>query len=327
MKKGAISVTITKTKKPKKLAGLSVADQLKTRIYNGDITVWLMILPTVILFLATAVYPFIWMFKYVFYDYNGFSAYYVGWYNFERIFRDATYWNSVVHTFEYAIMKLMLTMPLSLGAAVLLTQALKGTNFFRVVYFLPTIVSSVIYGLIWYFIYSAYNGPLNDVLMKLGLTSQMIDWLGSARTAMISIVIVAVWGAFGNYMILLIAGLQSIPADLYESARIDGANAWQNFWYVTLPMLGPMLKVVLMLAITSALKDYEVIMVMTGGGPQGRTNVMFLYVYQLIFGDPKSLSARYQIGYGAAVGLVSAVIVGFVTVIYLKVSQKLDDIY
>ncbi len=306
---------------------MTLWERIRTGLDSGDITVWLMILPTIILFCATALYPFVWVFRYVFYDYNGFKAYYVGTYNFTRLFRDATYWNSVVHTFEYAGLKLVLILPLSMGAAVLLSKALKGTNFFRVIYFLPTVISSVIYGLIWYFIYSAYNGPLNAVLKNMGVIQNMVEWLGSPDTAMISVVIVAVWGGFGNYMILLVAGLQSIPADLYESSKIDGANAWQNFRYVTLPMLGPMLKVVLMLAITSALKDYEVIMVMTGGGPLGRTNVMFLYIYYLIFGDPKSLNMRYQIGYGAAAGLVSAVIVAIITVVYLRISKKLDDIY
>ena len=316
-----------RTRKSKRPSTLSPQEKWRTWMYNGDITVWLMILPTFVLFCATSLYPFLWIFRYIFYDYNGFSAYPVGLYNFERLFRDASYWSSVLHTFEYAGLKLLFILPIALGSAVLLSKTLKGTNFFRVVYFLPTVISSVIYGLIWYFIYSPYNGPLNAILENIGVISKAVEWLSSPDTAMIAVVIVAVWGGFGNYMILLVAGLQSIPSDLYESAKIDGANAWQNFRYVTLPMLGPMLKVVLMLAITSALKDYEVIMVLTGGGPLGRTNVMFLYIYYLIFGDPKSLNMRYQIGYGATAGLVSAVIVGIITVIYLRMSKKMDDIY
>lgn len=310
------------------LSPMTPMERLRTRIFNGDITVWLMLAPTIVLFLATSVYPFIWVFRYVLYDYNGYQAYYVGTYNFKRLFtNDPTYWSSVLHTFEYALLKLVLIMPLALSAAVLLSKALRGTNFFRVLFFTPTVISAVIYGLIFYFIYSPYNGTLNYILMNLGIIDSMVDWLGSPGTAMISIVIVAVWGGFGNYMILLVAGLQSIPQELYESSKIDGANGWQDFRFITLPMLGPMLKVVLMLAITNALKDYEVIMVMTGGGPQGRTNVMFLYIYQLMFGDPKSLAARYQIGYGATAGLVSALIVGMVTVVYLWISRKLDDVY
>lgn len=307
---------------------LGFRDSLRTKLYNGDIAVWLMLAPTIVLFLATALYPFIWVFRYVLYDYNGYKAYYVGLYNFKRLFtNDPTYWRSVLHTFEYAVLKLSLIMPVALSAAVLLSRRLRGTNFFRVLYFTPTVISPVIYGLIFYFIYSPYNGTVNYMLQNLGVLHRMVDWLGESNTAMISIVIVAVWGGFGNYMILLVAGMQSIPEELYESSKIDGATGWQNFRYITLPMLGPVLKVVLMLAITNALKDYEVIMVMTGGGPQDRTNVMFLYIYYLLFGNPKSLSVSYQIGYGATAGLVSAFIVGGVTVAYLWLSRRLDDIY
>ncbi len=317
---------MTLSKRPKRTS-MSWKERIRTGIYEGDITVWMMILPTLILFLATSVYPFYWIFRYVFFDYNGYKAYYVGWYNFERLLGDSTFWNSVLHTLEYAVGKLVIILPIALAAAVLLSGKLKGTNFFRVLFFVPTVISSVIYGLIWYFVFSAYNGPLNTILSNLGLIGSNVDWLGNPSTAMGAIITVAVWGGFGNYMILLVAGLQSIPADLYESSTIDGANSWQNFWHITLPMLGPVLKVVLMLAITSALRDYEVIMVMTNGGPDNRTNVMFLYIYHLIFGNQTSLNFRYQIGYGAAVGLVSAMIVGVITGIYLWMSRKLDDIY
>jgi len=320
-------MTLTRVPRAPKKTNMSLKDRIRTGIYEGDITVWFMILPTVILFLATSVYPFYWIFRYVFYDYNGYKAYYVGWYNFEKLLGDTVFWNSVWHTLEYAIGKLIIILPIALVAAVLLSGKLKGTNFFRVLFFVPTVISSVIYGLIWYFVFSAYNGPLNNILLNLGLITGNVDWMGNPNTAMGAIVTVAVWGGFGNYMILLVAGLQSIPADLYESSTIDGANAWQNFWYITLPMLGPVLKVVLMLAITSALRDYEVIMVMTNGGPANRTNVMFLYIYHLIFGNQTASNFRYQIGYGAAVGLVSALIVGIITVIYLRISRKLDDIY
>ena len=119
-------------------------------------------------------------------------------------------------------------------------------------------------------------------------------------------------------------GMTSIPEDVYESASIDGANGVQTFFHITLPMLAPVIKVVLMLAITSAFKDYEAIMVLTNGGPGTRTNVMFLYIYKLIFGADAGTQA--QIGYGALLSLVAAVIVGTVTIIYNLVSKKLDEV-
>lgn len=302
---------------------------MRKSVHNSkrwDMSLGLMLLPTILLFVVVSIYPFMWMIKYVFYDYNGFAEYFIGFDNFKRVFtNDPIYWKSVVNTFQYAGLKLIGIIPLSLVVAVILNQKLLGKNLFRLVFFIPTVISAAVYSLIFFFIYSPYNGTLNEMLMNAGIISSKIDWLGSPTTAMISIIIVAIWGGFGNYMILFLAGLQSISQDVYESADIDGCSKVQSFFYITVPMLGPVLKVVLLLAITTALKDYESIMVLTNGGPVGSTQVMFLYIYQLMFGS--ETVAGVQIGYGAAVSLVSAVIIGIVTVIFLKLSKKLDDVY
>ncbi|MFI3202638.1 MAG: sugar ABC transporter permease [Eubacteriales bacterium] len=292
-----------------------------------DMSMAFMILPTIILFCAVSVYPFIWLTKYVFYDYNGFMQYYIGFDNFTRLFKDSIFWKSVLNTLEYAGLKLLFTMPISLLCAVFLSNKLRGKNFFRIIFFIPTVISSAVYSLIFFFIYSPYNGVLNSILMSMGITDKMIDWLGNPSIAMLSVVVVAVWGGFGNYMILFLAGLQSISKDIYESAEIDGASKVACFFQITLPLLGPILKVILLLAITTAFKDYQSVMVLTGGGPQDRTQVMFLYVYQLMFGNDNATTSQLQIGYGATVGLMSALIIGVITGIFLKVSKKLDSIY
>ncbi|MDF2613411.1 MAG: sugar transporter permease [Clostridia bacterium] len=293
-----------------------------------DIPLILMMLPTIVLLAVVSIYPFMWLLKYVFYDYNGFKTYFIGLDNFKRVFtNDPIYWKSVVHTFEYAFLKLLFTMPISLMVAVVLNHHLKGKNLFRIIFFIPTVISAAVYSLIFYFIYSPYNGILNNMLMEWGWITAPIDWLGSSAIAMSSVVIVAIWGGFGNYMILFLAGLQSISQEVYESADIDGASKVQSFFQITIPMLGPILKVVLLLAITTALKDYQSIMVLTGGGPLDRTQVMFLYVYQLMFGNENSAAGQLQIGYGATVGLVSSIIIGIATAVFLKLSKKLDNIY
>ncbi len=293
---------------------------------SGSFSIFFMMLPSVFLLGVVSVYPFLWLFKYVFYDYNGFKAYFTGFDNFKRVLNDSIYWNSVLHTFEYSILKLIIILPLSLIIAVLLTNKFKGSNFYRGVYFLPTVISAAVYSLIFYFIFASYNGVLNGILSTIGVIDRPIDWLGSSKTAMNSVVIVAIWGGFGNYMILFMSGLSSISEDVYESARIDGAGRTAIFFRITLPLLGPMLKVILMLAITTALKDYESILVLTGGGPNNRTQVMFSYIYTLCFGSD-SMSTSIQIGYGAVLSIISALIIGVVTVIYLKVSRKLDEIF
>lgn len=301
---------------------LNVSERAKKAGSRGDFAAFFMLLPSLFLLVTMSVYPFFWLFRYVCYDYNGFNAYFTGSRNFVRMLGDTTFWRSVVHTFEYAGLKLVFIVPLSLLLAVLLNQKLTGTGIFRGIYFMPTVISAAIYSLIFGFIFAVYNGVLNASLQKLGIIGAPIDWLGNASIVMLSIVIVAVWGGFGNYMILFISGMTSIPEEVYESSKIDGANGIQTFFRITLPMLSPVLKVILMLAITNAFKDYQSILVLTDGGPNNRSHVMFSYIYKLIF----SSSTTPQIGYATMLSIVAALIIGIVTAVYMFVARKLDDV-
>ena len=190
---------------------------------------------------------------------------------------------------------------------------------------MPTIISTSIAGMIFGFIFATKNGILNSMLQNMNLISSPIKWLNKPSVVMVAVTILAIWGGFGNYILYFITGMTGISEDVYESAKIDGATGVQTFFRITLPMLAPVLKVGLMLAITGAFKDYEAIMVLTNGGPGNRSMVMFLYIYNIIFGSAGS-SSQAQIGYGALLSVVAAVIVGIVTGIYLFVSKKLDDV-
>ncbi len=159
---------------------LSFAERLKRAGSRGDFASVFMLLPAVFLLVVISIYPFCWLFRYIFYDYNGFTAYYIGFKNFTRMFQDAVFWRSVLHTFEYAVMKLIIIIPLSLLLAVLLNQKIKGSGIFRGIYFMPTVISSAVYSLIFGFIFAVYNGVLNAYLQKLGMIHSPIDWLGSA---------------------------------------------------------------------------------------------------------------------------------------------------
>ena len=301
---------------------LSFRDRITRANSRGDFAAVFMMLPAVILLVVMSIYPFFWLFRYICYDYNGFNAYFTGARNFMRMLEDETFWRSVLHTVEYAGLKLLFVIPLSLLLAVLLNQKLTGSSIYRGIYFMPTVISSAIYSLIFGFIFAVYNGVLNASLQKMGLIQAPIDWLGDPSIVMLSIVIVAVWGGFGNYMIYFISGMSSIPEEIYESSRIDGANGVQTFFHITLPMLSPVLKVILMLAITTAFKDYQSILVLTDGGPNNRSHVMFSYIYKLIF----SSSTTPQIGYATMLSVVAALIIGIVTAIYMFVARKLDDV-
>jgi len=311
------------------MAGNDGRGKKRIRLRSGGshegLASFLMLLPAIIFLIVCSIYPFIWIFRYICYNYNGFTATYTGAANFERMLSDKTFWMSVVHTFEYAFYKLLFIIPLALIIAVILHTKIMGSNVFRGVYFMPTVISSSIAGMIFTFIFATKNGILNSVLQSLHIVSSPIPWLTGTNVVMAAVTILAIWGGFGNYMLYFTSGMDSISNDVYESAKIDGANGVQTFFYVTLPMLSPVLKVVLMLAITGAFKDYEAIMVLSDGGPGNRSMVMFLYIYRMIFGSTTS-TAAVQIGYGALLSVVAAVIVGIVTAIYLFISRKLDDV-
>ena len=296
----------------------------KKKFNSNSISPILMLLPSTLMLIVCSIYPFIWIFRYVTYNYNGFTATYTGSANFTRMLSDKQFWSSVGTTFEYAALKLIFIIPLALFVAVLLNMKMRGSGLFRGVIFMPTIISTSISGMIFTFLFATKNGILNAYLQNLHIISQPIKWLTSPNVIMAAVTILAVWGGLGNYMLYFSTGMNGISEDCYESAKIDGANAFQTFFYVTLPMLAPVLKTVLMLAITSAFKDYEAIMVLSKGGPGNRSMVMFLYIYNVIFGSGNG--SQQQIGYGALLSVVAALIVGVVTIIYLFIARKLDHI-
>lgn len=287
---------------------------------------YLFLLPSFLLTMVLGVYPIAWAIRYMFYEYKGFGEpSFIGFDNFRRLWQDTEYWHSVLNTFIYAGGKLIITLPLCLVLAVILNQKLRGRNWLRAIYFMPTIISSAVMAVVFFIIFNSYNGILNQYLLKFHIISERIDWLGP-KHAMLTTIIIAVWGAVGNYMLLFLAGLQNIPNDVYESSSLDGANKWQQFWYLTIPMLGPVLQIVIMLAIINSLKGYESIMVLTEGGPVGKTEVMYLYVYKLFFPTPSGTLVDQQFGYGSAVGFVTAVIVGIITLAYHAMSRRLNKL-
>lgn len=288
---------------------------------------YLFLLPSALLTAVLGIYPIAWAVRYMFFEYRGFGeARYVGLYNFKRLLADDIFWNSVWNTFVFAGGKLLLTIPLALLLAVILNDKFRGQHFFRTIIFMPTVVSAAVISVVFFIILNSYNGILNQYLLEFGIVERAVNWLG-VDLAMLSVIIVSSWGAIGSYMLLFIAGLQNIPQDIYESAELDGANGAQKFWYVTIPMLGPVLNMIVMLAITVALKGYESIMVLTEGGPIGRTEVMYLYVYRLLFPMSTTDSVVQQVGYGSAVAFASALIVSALTGLYFLMARKLNKIY
>lgn len=267
----------------------------RKKAVKRNLQAYAFMLPNLILFTVCSLYPVVWTLKYVFYQYGGYGTglpRFVGLDNLARVFRDKIYWESVMHTFTYGFGKVLIIIPLAFFLAFLLNGQIRGNGVAQSIVFLPTIMSSAVIGLVFYLLFNAYNGEVNKYLME----------------------------AF-------IAGIQQVSEDAIESARIDGAGRLQTIWYIIIPMLGPILKIILMLAITSAFHDITNVMVLTEGGPNNATMVMSLYGYRYFFPISAAEATVPQYGYGAAVSVISAVIAGAVTLGYLKISKKLDSIY
>ncbi len=287
-----------------------------------------LLFPNLILFLSFSLFPVVWTLKYMFYKYGGLgtTATFIGLQNFARVFRDKIYLQSIINTFYYAFGKIVITIPLSFFLAYILCGRRRGNGLFQSLVFLPTIMSSAVMGLVFYLLLNAYNGEINRMLISAGFITSPINWLG-ADHSMHSLILVAIWGALGNYMVYFIAGIQQISQDVIESAEIDGATGVKKLWFIIIPMMGPILKIILMLAIATAFNDINSVLVLTEGGPFNRTMVMTLYAYKFFFPVSSSDIVVAQYGYGAALSFVSASIAGAVTLVFLKFSKRLDDVY
>ena len=288
----------------------------------------LMITPMTIGFLLFSVYPIIWVLRWSFFKYNGYSEpVFVGLGNFIRVFsRDPAYWNSLKNTFLIAGMKMIFEIPLALVLAVLLNNKIKGSSFFRVVFFLPSVFSIAVVGLIFSILFGAYNGIVNAILKNIGLITQNISWFSDKGHAMFVIILVSLWTTFGLNMIYFLMGLQNISKSLYECASIDGANEVQQFFYITMPLVAPILQLVLMLSVLGTMKMTDLILVLTNGAPGGSTEVVMTYIFKYFFSYGESAAMEVQFGYASSMAVVTAVLRGIVTLIYLKVSKKMQEV-
>jgi multiple sugar transport system permease protein len=242
---------------------------------------------------------------------------FVGLRNFLYLFESSIFRQSIKITLIFVVFTVFFQIVLGLLFAIILNQNLKGTNLFRTILFMPNVLSTVGISLAFSLIFHPTNGFANILLKLMGL--QPNTWLTSTDTALMSIIIVTVWMTFGYYMIIFLGGLQSISNNLYEAASIDGANGFQTFFKITLPMLSPTMFFAMTMSIIGSFKVFDQVFMMTGGqlggGPAGSTNVVVFDVYQNSF-------VNYQFGYASAESLVLLVIILFITVLQFKNQKK-----
>jgi raffinose/stachyose/melibiose transport system permease protein len=289
-----------------------------------------MYLPNLLLLVVLGVYPIGWAIRFVFYHWTGnpyVEPIFVGFDNFVRVFtRDPVYWKSVGNTFVYALGKIAVTLPFAFAAAVILNRPRRVNKFFQSLIFMPTVTSAAVMALVFYLLFNLYNGEINRYLLAFGLIKEPVSWLN--KHAMLTIIIIAGWGAIGNYMVYFLSALQMVPKELLESAVIDGATRRQSLIHITVPMMTPILKIILMFVISGAFHDFTSIMVLTAGGPVNRTMVMTLYAYQYLFAlTVDGTRVMVDVGYGAALSIVNGLIAGLMTGIYLWFGWRMDKIF
>ncbi|WP_448379843.1 carbohydrate ABC transporter permease [Gloeomargarita sp.] len=218
------------------------------------------------------------------------GAHWVGWANYLALFSDADFWQVVMNTVIFTVGTVIPAVVIPLIFAVLLQQVMWGRELWRLLYFLPSVISLVAAGLAFRWLFQT-EGPLNELL---GLR---IPWLSEPGPAMLVLILVSVWHQIGFNLVVFLAGLQTIPPSQYEAAVLDGATAWQQFWYVTLPNLRPTLVLVTITTTLFTLRSFEPVYVMTGGGPLNSTNILVYYIYDQAFN-------QFDLGYAAAAAVV-----------------------
>lgn len=281
---------------------------------KNTLIAWTFILPNFTGFFIFTLVPVIFSFVLAFMKWDSFSApEFVGFKNFTKMINDETFWISLKNTFLYTIGVVPLTIICSLGLAILLNRKLKGMNFFRTAFFFPYVTSLVAIAVVWNMLFHPTLGPINQFL-KLFISNPP-GWTSSSQWALWAVVIVSVWRGMGYYMILYLAGLQSIPNELYEAASMDGANTSNKFWNVTLPSLRPTTFFVTVMLVINCFKVFDLIQVMTDGGPGRATNVLVYQIYNEAF-------VKFNFGYASAISLILFVIVLGVTIFQFKWNQR-----
>ncbi len=283
--------------------------------YSSDNVYWTLFLAPALLILSFFfIIPVIGGFVYSLTDWTGISREinFVGIDNFKNLlFNDDKFYVEVFHTLIFSICITIFQNSIGLILALFLDKEFKGRNFFRMIYYLPAVLSPLVVGYAWSFIFNPNMGALNNLLHKTGFGFLAQDWLGNANIALFSVIFVIVWQYAGYSMIIYIAGLQNISLDIYEAAAIDGVGKWQKFRYITFPLLAPAFTINILLTIISTLKSFDHIFVMTKGGPGYATEVISTRLYSESF-------TYNNMGYGSAISVMLFLIVTSISLILLK---------
>jgi len=283
---------------------------------------YLFALPITVLFAVFVGWPIVFAIYLGFTSWSGFGTpTFTGFANYARMWNDPVARQAFVTTILYAVATTVLQTVIPLAIAVLLNYVWRGLSVvIRTILFIPGIVSFVVSGVLWKLIYDPNLGTLNKALRGLGLDSLATNWLSNSATVVPAIIVVSLWGAIGTNMLIYFAGIQGVDPSFYEAASIDGAGRWQQFRFVTIPSLRVVTAIVVSLNLMNGFKVFDIIYVMTGGGPSHASEVFGTYLYSLAFGS--TAGSIPQLGYGSAFSVVVMLLCGVAVAVQVVLTRR-----
>lgn len=259
---------------------------------------YLFLLIPVIVYLIWIIGPMMYTFYLSLTDWNGLTTpSFIGLENFERLFRDKVFVLSLINNLKWLLAFTTIPVVLGLGLAMALNQAIPGQKIFKMSFYMPMVLATVVSGLIWGWLYHPRSGLINFILETTHIVDKGPGWLSDRDIVLWSIIIVGIWRQVGYVMVLYLAGLKSISPQLIEAAHMDGAGYWRTFWSVILPLLTPITTIVMVISVIDSLRAFDLVSIMTRGGPANASSVLANFMYIESFNN-------YKMGYGAAIAVV-----------------------
>jgi raffinose/stachyose/melibiose transport system permease protein len=289
------------------------------KIFRRFLTVILFLLPAGILYLSFIFLPVFQAAYYSFFDWSGLGPLtdFVGFRNYIEAFRSSVFIEAFTHNLLLLVLSLIFQLTLSLALALTIGKTLRGRTFFRTIFFMPFILSDVVAGVIWTYIYEPSGGLLNTTLQHLIPNYQPQLWLADPKMVLLSIFVVMIWKYFGLHLVLYVAAIQDIPDEVVEAARIDGASGFQVLRYITLPLMSSIIRLTILLSAIGSLQYFDLIWVMSGGGPIHASETMTTYLYRFGF-------QSFAMGYGSAVGVLMFLICFIFAMLYQRFVMRQD---
>jgi raffinose/stachyose/melibiose transport system permease protein len=289
------------------------------RRFQGTLMVSLFLMPALILFLIFVIYPIFRSVYYSMFDWNGLgpAVDFVGLQNFIDILTDQVFIKAVVNVFVIILFSLAVQLPLALALAVMVGRKLPGRGLFRTIFFMPYVLSEINVAIMWMLLYNPNpdRGLLNAIVVLLG--GNPIGWLSDTNIVLLSIFIALTWKYFGFHMLLYLAGLQNIPHEIEEAARIDGASSIQNFFYIVMPLLGSTIRTSVYMSVLGSIQQFIMVWIMTKGGPVNASETLSTYMYRFGF-------VRFQLGYGSAVAIYMFLLCLMFSLVYQRLTRQPD---